>query len=33
LVVWGLNINHMSWGIRRESVSEGLRNGMKMIVV
>jgi len=33
LVVWGLNINHMSWGIRRERVTEGLRNGMKMVVV
>jgi anaerobic selenocysteine-containing dehydrogenase len=33
LVVWGLNISHMSWGIRREKVAEGLRNGMKMIVV
>jgi len=33
LVVWGLNINHMSWGVRRETLVEGFKEGMKLIVV
>lgn len=33
LVVWGLNVTHMSWGIRRESVLKGLKEGMKLVVI
>lgn len=33
LVVWGLNVTHMSWGIRRETLARGLKEGMKLIVI
>ena len=33
LVDWGLNLTHMSWGVRREKIMEGLKAGMKLVVV
>ena len=33
IVIWGLNVNHMSWGVRREMLQRCLDAGTKMVVV